>query len=379
MHAGPLLSIDDFGATAMQQIEERDVIKEPSHTLQHAVVDDQYTLPEVTATPLFRGIVVEQYFILNLCCGHRRSGDILDLLTFIVALLPVQVWVISVDIISGNASHDLTAKNNIDQLRSIICKGFVHGSIIGPPCETWTEVRYRILEGARRGPRPLRDALMLWGLPYLSLREYRQIQFGNVILQGALSLFADSVANGVPALVEHPAEPTKSDRPSIFRCPAVKRLLCHPAVMSHYFRQGLLGQASPKPTRLLSANANMLTEYIKVFSIGKGPQALSDIFEADGSYATAKLKAYPPRMNAAIIATFVHCILSQARPDNIQQIMFTVIDKLFQRCFQVADSQSANDFGTTEPCLDNTHPLHDFVQWPDKDAKMGPDFAFANQ
>ncbi len=66
--------------------------------------------------------------------------------------------------------------------------------LAGPPCETWSRARFQALDPesnfGKKGPRPLRSATELWGLPSLQLRQLMQILFGNTLLTFAIELAA---------------------------------------------------------------------------------------------------------------------------------------------------------------------------------------------
>ena len=58
--------------------------------------------------------------------------------------------------------------------------------------------------------------------------------------------------------------------------------------------------------------------------------------------------------------------------------MQLVITALHLRCLDLDDlGPEAYLLREVEPLLDDTHPLAGFVEWPDKEAKIGPDYAFA--
>ena len=86
-------------------------------------------------------------------------------------------------------------------------KGWVGGVLFGPPCETWSQARFHQLKGTtKRGPRPLRDLLHLWGLDSLSLREAAHVDVGNELLLFSLIMMYDlALAQGFGVL-EHPKE-----------------------------------------------------------------------------------------------------------------------------------------------------------------------------
>ena len=85
-------------------------------------------------------------------------------------------------------------------------------------------------------------------------------------------------------------------------------------------------------------------------------------------------------MNAALLATFVHACLLNFLGDTLDhgQYMQKVVSALHLRCLDLDDlGADAYLQEEIEPGLSDTHPLACFVDWPDTDAKIGPDYAFA--
>ena len=176
-------------------------------------------------------------FILNLCCGHRRPGDVEDLTARVSFPSFFKVWFISIDIVSGNSEHNLADPGAFERLLVLIRMLVVHGWLIGPPCETWSAVRY-VAMLAGRGPRPLRSSEHTWGLEGLSQREYGQISIGNILLRCAALLSVVSSRHGVSGLVEHPDCPVADHLPSIWKLGIFKRLGLHPDAHQFSFKQG---------------------------------------------------------------------------------------------------------------------------------------------
>ena len=191
---------------------------------------DDYPYPPIAVTPMFRGVRVEEFFVLNLCCGHRRAGDIEDLSKEVAAFLPFKLWVISIDIVSGNDAHDLMNATSVRRIRENIKSGRIHFWVIGIPCKTWTAVRFRELLTllGQKGPRPFRSAEEPRALRHLTKREYRQLYVGNTLLQTTGSLVADSLEAGAGGIVGHQDEPSQKAYPSIWRLPVFRRVAAHP-------------------------------------------------------------------------------------------------------------------------------------------------------
>ena len=61
----------------------------------------------------------------------------------------------------------------------------IHSFVAGPPCETWSQARENDLGGGDddyKGPRVLRTAARPWGLEAMSLKEIKQVIFGDTLL-----------------------------------------------------------------------------------------------------------------------------------------------------------------------------------------------------
>ena len=329
----------------------------------------------------FRGVV--HFFVLNLCCGHRRPNDVEDIVSRIVFPSNFRVWFVSIDIVSGNSEHNLADPKAFDRIIALLTALSLHGWLIGPPCETWTEVRFQPLPGGK-GPRPLRSAAETWGLEGLSQREYLQLSIGNILLKCAATLAVESARCGVSGIVEHPDTPSAADRPSIWRLPIFKRLLKHSGAHQFSFKQGPLGQASPKPTRFHATYLPRLRAYINTFSsehFKPKPVELGTI-EENGLFATTKLKTYPPRLNAAnvlgFIDRFARASSAFSSADELDSFLDSAFRAAFERCVEIESDSTISTFLDQSGCpaAVEGHPLHSLAAWPDRDAKIGKDFAF---
>lgn len=321
-------------------------------------------------------------FVLKLCSGHRRPGDFVDLASCLDLPGNFKVWVICIDIVSGNSEHNLADDVCFNNTLAHLNAKRIHGWVIGPPCETWTAVRFIELEGGT-GPRPLRSAVSPWALPNLSVREYAQLTIGNTLLRAAITLSIESLGCGLSGVVEHPDEPSDSAYPSIWRLEVMQRISTHPDASIVSFRQGPLGQISPKPTRFLTANLPRVKEYIDSFSSSHFkpvPVALRTV-EADGLFATAKLKTYPARLNDSVlmfsIDRFAKC---SSRRSDAESILNGVFATLYDRCIEVANLAhlgiAFSDYSHT-PFESDDHALSSLASWPDRDAGIGKDLRFS--
>ena len=140
--------------------------------------------------------------------------------------------------------------------------GYIVAFLAGPPCETWSKARGREIASGR-GPRVVRDASSLWGLPSLALKEVVQVITGNELLTFTLLMAGYVVCTGGSGIVEHPAEPDAQQAASIWKLPVMLALLQAPGVQRVRLSQGLFGAPTAKPTELLTINLPKLPLYLR--------------------------------------------------------------------------------------------------------------------
>ena len=143
------------------------------------------------------------FFVLNLYCGHRRTGDIQWHIEFSVTSPSVEVIVLSVDIALDPIRGDLTREATIlEWVEHIRCHRVINSGG-GPPCETWSASRWH--EG---GPPPLRSMQNVWGIPNISRRQSEQVRVGSQLYYALVRLMAEHLRAGTSGWLEHPASPT---------------------------------------------------------------------------------------------------------------------------------------------------------------------------
>ena len=164
---------------------------------------------------------------------------------------------------------------------------------------------------------------MLAGFQCLSLRELRDVCMGNLLLGfSLLSMLQLSIVGGTGVL-EHPAEPSDDELPSIWKLSLVHFMLRLPGFAKLRVLQGLFGSQSPKPTDLMTLNLPTLCHELHSWRLTTEPPRTTSIgCQADGQFATAKLKEYPPSFCAGMATAFLHVIESMPCSDLLKSAEF---------------------------------------------------------
>lgn len=245
--------------------------------------------------------------ILHAFAGRRRPGDFQYYLDQLVAGLEggIVIHTASMDIIYDAHLGDAASAQAQEYWLNGIRQHFVVGFLGGPPCETWSVARAAKLQGDRHGPRPVRSAADLWGLPSLALKEVMQVGMGNDLLSFTLLCILFLARYEGVAVLEHPAEPPGEDTPSIWKLPIVQLLISFPSVQLITICQGMLGAVTPKPTSLLALNLPSLPLILRQHCVAAElPRRAAIGKRSDGTWATAPLKEYPPALCKGLAFAF---------------------------------------------------------------------------
>ena len=263
--------------------------------------------------------------IVHLFSGRRRSGDFHWHLQQMSSALGVTFIVVSMDTAVSPFWGDLHRSSpSWQMLLRCYQAGLVAGTLTGSPCETFSEARYTAppADSGLRWPRPLRSSSMLYGLPGLTMRELCQVQLGsNFFLQG-LEVLGHHLAEGGLFLSEHPGVPLCPDRPSTWRAALTELLRGHPDVQLSHIRQFEFGAEAVKPTGLMACRMPRLLRILRGFA---SPDAVKPAEVAigvgiDGSFKTAKLKEYPPRLCEGLARAFCEHFRMAIRAGQIRHV-----------------------------------------------------------
>ena len=267
--------------------------------------------PSVFAAPRSWG---RHRIVLHAFAGRRRQGDFQFYLDRLLAQCDDGIYIhaVSMDIIYDCTLGDASSRSTQQFWFWGIDQGWVVGFIGGPPCETWSKARGVEVLGdcSHKGPRVIRNVDELWGFSTLGLKELAQVSMGNELLLFSLVCIYRLALCGGVAILEHPAEPEEANAASIWRLQVVILLTHLPGVEVLQVMQGHFGAPSPKPTHLLSLNLPDLPTFLRDSVICEQPPKRSAIGkQADGQWATAKLKEYPP----ALCFAFAKCFYTHLR------------------------------------------------------------------
>ena len=303
-------------------------------------------LPQDALVPRLPGALTRPTFLIaHLFSGRRRRGDIHEALHRWGSHFGINLQVLSldtaVDADLGNLHHHSTSwAHLLDCYRS----GRVAASIVGSPCETFSEARHMEPPDSalsRAWPRPLRSAERLFGLNSLTLREYKQLHIGTLFfLQGILAL-VHHLCQGGMMISEHPAPPQDPSRASIWTTGIMKLLRLHPDIHLHVFPQFLWEATVVKPTGLLALRLPQFrsTMFSKANLNCTKPHAVAIGKDADGSFRTSSHKEYPSRFCDALSFSLVSQLKTLSREGKYRTAADCSPD-VFAWCQQLAQTSS---------------------------------------
>jgi hypothetical protein len=236
------------------------------------------------------GVGVAIYRFLHLCSGHRRVGDLEDYLSQIFAANGALIIVENVDIGFGS-DGDLSRQSVVDRLVSLIAAGVIDGGHAGPPCASWSRVRFK-----RPGPPPLRDREHLWGLPEreLTVKDRAKVKLANTLLMACLIILEALDLAGCAWMLEHPADPGRWPFPSIWILERVVALQGKARVEQVVFPQCSFGCPAQKLTTLLGLVCG-LGRFDVPCVHRRHAESLAGLDE-NGQFRTRIAQAYPPPM-----------------------------------------------------------------------------------
>ena len=300
-----------------------------------------------------RPFASRQLVFLHLFSGQRRKGDLQEAIELFATTHDLQVRALSVDVVISLRCGDMLRRETQQVFMEALRLGWVCGLAAGPPCETWSRAREHQL-ATDNGPRPVRAISTPEGLGQLSIRELKQVLFGNQLLSIAVLMLTLCWLYGVCGILEHPAEPPKATSVSIWRLPILRYLARQPQIASVTVMQGYYGAQSPKPTKLMITHPSPQLE--KIMREHRTRETLplkSSIGKLDdGSYATSSLKTYPPGLCTALAAAWGHSILRRTMP-TVDAVPPSYLEEIFSALHKGAElSEGAQDAYGHDFCAD---------------------------
>ena len=246
-------------------------------------------------------------YILYLYSGHRREGDMIEWAHTLGSQRDMAVEVISLDIVYDAKLCDMRDPQSRAVWMGYVRSGFFLGVVGAPPCETYSAARMRAITEQDGGPPPLRSVAEPWGLSTLTLKQQRQVLVSNDLMQGWLMFFITAYSTGTAVLMEHPAESSRHpEAASIWRTAELHMIDQMQNTKRHMVIQGLYGAVSAKPTTFAVGHIPRFAQILKAWvapdaAIRARSWIRLEGKNHDGTWKTAQGKAYPSRLNAALI------------------------------------------------------------------------------
>eukprot|EP00438_Fugacium_kawagutii_P030957 Skav228891 [mRNA] locus=scaffold194:214370:219709:+ [translate_table: standard] len=284
-------------------------------------------------TPQIPVSIKQKPIFVYVFSGRRRKGDFQTFIEHHLARHSLQGQTLLLDLALSD-SHDVGNAELVTRLLDWISSGAVGGLLLAPPCETWSEARYREVEGEKT-PRPVRSALEPMGIPGLTKDELLQVLTANMLLLVSFRLLFAAAVHGVPGILEHPRTPKKPDRPSIWRLPWLQRMVSNKLLSVMTIYQGNYGSISPKPTNLGYCNLPRFAATMKSLQTPIDWDHIRYLEGKDqkGSWMTSYAKEYPERMNSALAQTLIEAVaerlLGQTASGDIPDTIQAAFNELY--------------------------------------------------
>ena len=246
-----------------------------------------------------RPLVEDTKYVLILCSGHRRHGDIAHFIHQDSSLVPISVDT-AVSMEHGNIYQ---SSKWID----LVCSRKVVAAHGAPPCETFTLARWMDV-GTPGFPQPMRTKDYPYGLPEMSLRELIQCINGGSLFLQVFGLLMLVFAAGGAVTLEHPRGPQDPDHLAwtVWASSMMRRFLLEGDVQMFSFVQGPLGRPFWKPTTLMAGRLRSLPHRIfSAYDPKWKPTSWLGGKRADGQWRTTEAKAYPPKLCEVLAHSYI--------------------------------------------------------------------------
>jgi len=316
-HSDPFLPPDPLGILEGQD-EQGTQIDVQHYIYEHAkvaITDDSM----IGRIDVFTRHIAPVRVVLNLCSGRRRQGDIQHHLEAIAPEAGLEIMMLSIDVAIHAVKCDLTNKGTIEFWTSQCLCGRVCGFLMGPPCESWTEVRFEHTEPGM--PPPIRFRCKPWGVKGLKPKHYQQLGLATQLLFVGIHFTLLMARTGGFAFLEHPAPPRRhAAAPSIWFL-AYTRWITEFVSGACFvrFNQGIHNQVSEKPTQLLLLRLQPLKKYLYSNQLGEDRVQQAEILcgrNEQGGFRTSRAKEYPSSLCLGIAKSIVEVLRDPATPES---------------------------------------------------------------
>jgi len=154
--------------------------------------------------------------VVHVFSGLRRAGDFEDWVGRLAHEAGIRCLCMSFDY-AANPSHDLLDDDFFGSLRALCWSGLVWGFLGGPPCKTWSKLRW-----IPNGPPPLRHRSRPFGMAGLQGKSKAACDHDSELFLRHLDLKTGVVTMGGRGVTEHPSDPKVKPFPSVFATPQMR-------------------------------------------------------------------------------------------------------------------------------------------------------------
>ena len=227
--------------------------------------------------------------VFHLFAGPEREGDLEAAVRALFLAADIPLLFVSIDLLRSGG-WDLSNPHVFHLLMCLIEEGCVDVLVAGPPCSTWSVLRWY-----PGGPRPLRHRDgAAWGLPFLRGSEEEHLKLANVLMINTLCAAEGVSTRGGGHLIEHPEEPEDERCATIWLTEEMIGMEERTGAVRTHLDQCALGGPVRKATGLSGTLDGMVRE---------GPRCpgLSATHKheyrrgrnSDGQFDSARLATYP--------------------------------------------------------------------------------------
>lgn len=302
---------------------------------QRALLDPMTRSPHATPRSSLLPIFTDEHgqehlLVLHMFSGRRRSGDCVEWADHfnqqLATWTKIRITIVSVDTAIDPHRGNLDNGANYNLIASIASKGVFCADLGGPPCETWSGARH--LDLGHRGPRPLRSAIMVWGIPHRSMRELRQAATGSRLMLNSLSIDLRVVERGGVSLMEHPDYPPNEEYASVWRSPIHRQIvMAMPGSHELHIQQWRYGSETVKPTllRVLGMRKSQAIATMRrneLSNVSYPTSTLGGKAET-GGFKTAAAKEYPPQMCRLLVDLIYSHAVSEIRSQRTCTVSYS--------------------------------------------------------